>query len=348
MVNPLLALLIGISLIALLWILFRPERGIVWVWKRALDTNQRVLIEDALKHLYDFEYKQIPCTLQSLSGALSIGGDRVAKLVQRLETMGLVQSHGQGLELTDEGRSYALKIIRLHRLWERYLADETGVPEMEWHARAEKQEHLLTISEGNALAAKMGNPRYDPHGDPIPTPSGELPPHRGISLRDLPKGEFAEIVHMEDEPETVYAQLIAQGLHPGMRVQMLEIDPDRIHLAVDGDEEIYLAPVIASNVTVVPLVEEEPAPEVSGIPLTELAPGEKGRVLRISKACRGMQRRRLMDLGVLPGTIISVEMKSTAGDPVAYGIRGATIALRKEQTDLIYVERIDETTGASE
>ncbi len=345
MANPLVALIIGGTIVAIFFLLFRPRRGLYWKWQRVRHNTERVLIEDALKHLYDCEYKKIPCTLQSLSGALSISGEKAARLMHRLEVMGLAKSQGNRLELTDPGRSYALKIIRLHRLWERYLADETGVPEQEWHAQAEAQEHFLTESEGEALAAQMGNPRYDPHGDPIPTESGEIPPHRGIPLQDLPRGEIAEIVHIEDEPEAVYAQLIAQGLHPGMNVQVVDAAPERIHLIADGDEEVYLAPIVAANVTVVPLTEAKPEGEPGGVPLTQLQPGEWGKVVWISRACRGMQRRRLMDLGILPGTFIYVEMKSAAGDPVAYNIRGATIALRKEQTDQIFVERVKEPEG---
>ena len=68
-----------------------------------------------------------------------------------------MQSHGEGFELTNEGRSYALRMIRVHRLWERYLADETGLAETEWHRRAEKLEHNMTEQEAEALAASAGH-----------------------------------------------------------------------------------------------------------------------------------------------------------------------------------------------
>ncbi len=337
MANPLISLTIGVMILLAGWLLFRPNRGYFWQWRQAFRNTERVLIEDALKHLYDCEYKNIPCTLQSISGALSVSGDRVAELLERLEMLGLVVSQGQLLELTDDGRSYALRIIRVHRLWERYLADKTGLSEMDWHAEAEKIEHRMTAQEANALAAKMGNPRFDPHGDPIPTASGDIPPPRGIPLTDLPDSEFAEIIHIEDEPAAIYAQLVAQGLHPGMQVQMLDVAPERIQIAADGNE-VFLAPIFAANVTVQPLPEEQTV-EVSGEPLSNLTPGEDATVVAISRACRGLQRRRLMDLGILPGAKVSSEMRSASGDPTAYKIRGATIALRKIQSDLIYVQK---------
>jgi DtxR family Mn-dependent transcriptional regulator len=74
--------------------------------------------------------------------------------------------------------------------------------------------------------------------------------------------------------------------------------------------------------------------------LADLAPGEVGRVLDLSPACRGPQRRRLLDLGVVKGTEITAEMVSAAGDPVAYLIRGALIALRRGQAEWVLVERV--------
>lgn len=320
-----------------------PKIGLFWKWRRGRRANVRVFMEDALKHLYDQEYKELKCTLQSTAGALSITTDEAAKLLARLESLKLLASHDEGFLLNTEGRSYALRIIRIHRLWERYLADETGLSATEWHREAEKQEHILTGADADKLAAKMGDPVYDPHGDPIPTTSGKLPPKKGKPLTDLAEGEFGSIIHLEDEPSTIFAQLAAEGLNPGMQIRVLEKTSKRIHFIADG-EEIVLAPVVAANITIVPLPKEE----VTDGPydsLTSLNIGEAGKVTRISRACRGQQRRRLMDLGVLPGTIITAKMRSAGGDPTAYDIRGATIGLRNEQAEMIHIRRIEETVS---
>ncbi len=337
MVNPLITLLIAFSFLGIIFLIFRPNKGYFWLWRRAMQNTERVLIEDALKHLYDCEYKQLPCTLQSLSGGLSISAAQTIKLLTRLEAMDLVKSQGKTLQLTDSGRSYALRIIRIHRVWERYLADETGLTAPEWHADAEQREHKMTLGEANALAAQLGNPLYDPHGDPIPTARGELPPSQGIPMTDLKKGQVAEIVHIEDEPEEIFAQLVAEGLDVGMKIHILDSSPERIRFALDGDEQ-SLAPVFAANVTVLPLNVKQ-FEEPSYPTLSQLKPGESGQVIGISRACRGLQRRRLMDLGVIQGTKIKAEMSSAAGDPIAYEIRGATIALRKQQADLVFIEK---------
>lgn len=335
--NPTLPLLIVVGLGVLAYFTFRPEKGLLRKWQRVLKDSERILIEDALKHLYDYEYNNLPVTLQSISGALSISGDRVVRLLSRLESLKLVEHQKEGFVLTPQGRSYALRVIRIHRIWEKYLADETGIPPQEWHLEAEKMEHRLTLQEANRLAERMGNPTFDPHGDPIPTSSGEIAPVRGIPLTELGSGEFAEIVHIEDEPEVVYAQLLAQGLYPGMKIQMLENSHHRITCAAFGNEMI-LAPLVAANVTVQPLKAKDFL-ERNYETLTQLPVGKTAKVVGISRFCSGLQRERLMDLGIIKGAVIKAEMSSASGDPVAYRIRGAVIALRKEQTNMIYIEK---------
>ena len=339
---PLLALLLGGAAIALAVVLFWPERGLAGRWLRGAAARDRVEVEDALKHLWDGEYRRQPSTLQSLAGALGLGGRRVAELVTRLERLGLVELDGTALRLSAAGRRDALRVVRIHRLWERYLADETGLGAEHWHARAERLEHRTSAARAEQLDARLGFPRFDPHGDPIPTAHGELPPHQGVPLTRLEPGEIGEIVHVEDEPEAVYAQLAAAGLAPGVRVRALESSPSRIRLAADA-EEVVLAPIVAAHVTVAPLAGAEPAePAAATRPLCALAPGESARVVGLAAACRGPQRRRLLDLGVVPGTLVAHELTGPSGDPVAYRIRGALIALRREQAEHVRVARAGE------
>lgn len=331
-----IALFVFSILTALVFLFFAPRHGLLTRWKRTTRRMQRVLIEDALKHLYDCEFKKIPCTVQSLAGSLVISTDEAAKLITRLADMGLLLMRNGDIKLTSDGRSYALRVIRVHRLWEKFLADETSVPETEWHASAEFQEHKLTPDKAEELAAKIGNPNFDPHGDPIPSPTGEMPPTKGFSILTMKSGEFAQITHIEDEPEAVFAQLVAQGLYVGMQVMMIEHSNERVRIAADG-EEIILTPLFANNITVAPVAEEERITTPMHT-LSSLRLGEKATVLGISKACRGQQRRRLMDLGVVPGTKISVEMTSATGDPTAYNIRGALVALRHQHAQQIFIQ----------
>jgi len=337
MIDPAKALLGASLLIAIAAICFWPKIGFIWQWQKSRRNTRKVLIEDALKHLHHQRYKGKPVSLESLSGALEISRDHAAAVLARLEKHSLIKSQQNEFELTEEGRLSALRIIRVHRLWERYFADETGLAETQWHPEAEKREHITSPAEAEALARQMGNPFHDPHGDPIPTSNGELPPHKGKPLTDLPIGELARLIHLEDEPEALYAELVAQGLYPGMQIRVVSKSSERIHFIADG-EETRLAPVVAANVTVLPLPHEQQM-EGPFESLTALKTGEAGLVLGISKACRGQQRRRLMDLGIIPGTVITAEFKSASANPTAYNIRGALIALRKDQANMVHIRR---------
>lgn len=339
MYNPLFAMIIVSSVIAVLIIFFTPGKGLISKWKRNKSITKRVMVEDALKQLYENDYKQLNNNLAAFARSLTISEDEALNLIDHLIVLKLVRWRRDAPRLTAQGEAYALKIIRVHRLWERYLADETSVKEIDWHPEAERIEHNISEEEADELAAKLGNPLFDPHGDPIPTASGDLPEHKGIPLTQLEEGSIGIIIHMEDEPPAVYAQLIAEGLQIGTRIKIVEKTENRIRFIADGNE-CLLAPVLAVNLTIEEIFEDELI-EGEFRSLSSLKMGETGKVAGISQSCRGRQRRRLMDFGIVPGAEITAELESLGGDPVAYRIRGTSIALRKQQSDHIIIEEID-------
>jgi DtxR family Mn-dependent transcriptional regulator len=313
-----------------------PRHGIVARMTRASRLTERVLLEDALKHVYTCESIGRVCTIESLAGQLEISTGRAAALLSRLAESDLVRSAESGPALTDLGRESALRLVRTHRLWERYLADRTGVPAGEWHAQAEHMEHALTPEQADELASRLGHPAWDPHGDPIPTTTGELPDVERVTLAGVEPGRTVEIVHLEDEPREIYDALLADGFGLGSRLDVVARSDRTVRVRARG-QEWPLAGVVARNVSVRVLPEGETADEHVDT-LLDLRPGEIGRVVDISPACQGSQRRRLLDLGVVKGTEIAPELVSAAGDPVAYRIRGALIALRREQAEWIRIE----------
>ena len=338
MPDPLLSLLIGSAILCASMLLFWPNGGLLGYLQRNQRHSARILREDALKHIHKTERHNQPASLESLAGALQISTSQVFTLLQDLQEQKLIEMQGEAFRLTPEGREYALHIIRAHRLWERYLAEETGFEEAQWHDLADRYEHSLTPAEVDALSAQLGNPTHDPHGDPIPTADGEMVLHGGQPLPGMPLDVPLRIVHMEDEPETIYAQLVAEGLYPGMPVRILENTPQRVRFWANGNEHI-LAPILACSISVVPMPENAPPPEKSSVgePLHSLKMGQQGQVVELSPRLRGVERRRMMDLGILPGTQIRAEFSNPGNDPVAYRIRGALIALRKEQAELIRI-----------
>ena len=320
---------------------FWPERGLLWRWQKLRRLSLRVRMEDALKHIYKRGLRGQTATIESIAGTLNITVSETTILLTQMSERELIQSQEGRIDLTAAGTEAALHIIRAHRLWERYLADATGFEEAAWHGQAEHYEHALTAVEVAALDARLGHPTHDPHGDPIPSATGGLVHHGGQPLPSMPIDTPLRIVHLEDEPDVVFAQLMAEGLAPGQTVRIIEKIPQRIRFWA-GNDEHRLAPVVAGNISVVEISETNGVPVLSGERLTALRTGESAQVVGISPACRGLERRRFFDLGILPGTQVSSEMVSPGGDPTAYRIRGALIALRREQADLIHITRATE------
>jgi DtxR family Mn-dependent transcriptional regulator len=257
-------------------------------------------------------------------------------LLMMMQKMGLLHLQEGQIALTVAGQTAALQIIRAHRLWEHYLAQETGFAELDWHDQAEQHEHRLTPAQADTLAAQLNYPSHDPHGDPIPTATGHVVAHGGQPLTAMPLGVPVRIVHLEDEPEVIYAQLVAEDLQLGMIIRITEVTPEFVRFQGNGAEHV-LAPIVATNISVKPVKQVIKTDMPQAQQLSDLKPGETAEVLGISSASRGAARRRFLDLGILPGTQITAEFRSPSNDPMAYRIRDALIALRREQADMIQV-----------
>jgi DtxR family Mn-dependent transcriptional regulator len=337
-------LLIFLGLVILLGAIFWPRAGVIARLSRLKLLSERVRVEDALKHLYDCETRGVPGTLEGLAGVLETSRGKALRILERAEVLELVVPAHDGFTLTESGRAYALRVLRTHRLLERFLADRTGTRPAEWHLQAERREHQLSPDETERLARRMGHPLYDPHGDPIPTASGQVPDVRGTPFSYVTPGTTVRVTHLEDEPVEAFQRLLDQGFTLEMVLKVVEVTPELIRYQVDGHERT-LARALAGNVTVESIADPG-ALDPGVITLDQLTIDEAGAVVGISPACRGPQRRRLLDLGVVPGTEIRAVMHSAAGDPIAYDIRGALIALRREQAAWIRVRRASSAVAA--
>lgn len=323
---------------------FWPEVGLRARFVHGRELARRAMREDALKHMYKRESREELATMESLAGVLQVSTSEVASVLEELEALGLIVREADVYHLTQEGCEAALFVIRAHRLWERFLAERTGHGELDWHRQAEWVEHQISPESVEALDRHLGRPTYDPHGDPIPSQEGEYVPLGGSRLTQARLHVPLRIVHIEDEPEVIYAQLLAQGLHPGMVVRLTERSAERLRFWGGGDEHV-LAPLVAANIQVEEQEAEEAGTHPEALRLSSLGIGEKARILELSPRIRGLERRRLMDLGFLPGTALEVELESPQGDPKAYRVREALIALRAEQAKQIYVEHLTKEEG---
>ncbi|MCB2221192.1 MAG: metal-dependent transcriptional regulator [Bacteroidetes bacterium] len=336
-IQPGAMLIIGLLLMLLMFWIFWPKRGLLALLSKLKINNQRVHLEDALKFLFDCEYKNTICNVNSIAGNLNINMEQASRLVERLISMGLITMNDEAIRLTDTGRSNSLRVIRVHRVWEKYLADETSMAPADWHNEADRLEHFVTVEDTEKLAAQMGHPVYDPHGDPIPTIDGELPSPKGKPLNQMKAGESGVIIHIEDEPKYIYEQLVVQGLYPGMQVYVIHVIENKITFAANGEEYTF-TPLFAAHLTVELLSDKAPEKQKHDL-LSSLSMGEEAEIAGISPHCRGQQRRRLMDLGIVPGSLIAAEIKSASGDPVGYRVMGTTIGIRKQQAEQIFIHR---------
>jgi DtxR family Mn-dependent transcriptional regulator len=334
---PATNLLVFALLLAAAFVIIAPRFG-VWSGLRQRRDAERIRLEDTLKHLCDHELRGDSATLSSVTDGLRIPSSKALSLVERMQRSRLVTVVDGRILLTEEGRKYALQVIRAHRLWERYLADETSVDPVRWHQKAEQVEHSITSEQMEELSRRLGNPRYDPHGDPIPTPDGELPQDEIAPLTTLRVGDSARVAHIEDEPDAVYAQLLAEGFYVGMEMRIEAKSEERIIVQSEGGRKVVLAPIVAGNVSIQKMSAQE-AETLEGVhdTLANLKAGESAEVRRISPACRGLERRRLMDLGILPGTRIEYGREGMTGGLTAYRLRDTVVALRREQASMITI-----------
>ncbi len=340
MYSPINALLIFLSVSAALHLFFRPLKGWFWIIKNNTKQQGKTIMEDILKQLYHYENSGREATIINLTNALDFNNNLVLDVVNKMTINELISFKGETLKLTNTGRDYSLKIVRVHRLWEKYLAEKTGFDKAEWHDRAEVMEHQLNEEETDLLATQLGNPVYDPHGDPIPTTSGKIAEVKGEPLSKLSVNSVGKIIHIEDEPEVIYKQILAENIHIGAQVRIVENNRERIIFYSEG-EEFKLAPIVAANLTVA-LLEKDVPVEENRVRLSSLLEGETATIVGISKESRGEGRRRLLDLGFVRGSQISVDLISPLRNPTAYLIKGTSIALRKDQALKILIKKNDE------
>lgn len=307
------------------------------IYNRKKYDLQKSQIEDALKHIYDSENRKTDCTSVSLSGSLSISKEKSAKLVDSLLEKNLINSTGNKISLTENGRKYAIQVVRIHRLWEKYLAEKTSIDEDDWHNIAEKNEHKTSVEDANKIAAQLGNPFLDPHGDPIPNEDGEIIHQETFQLSEIKENSYVKIVHIEDEPIEMYKKLSQKSLFVDSVIKVKSNLNDKIIAEING-KEIQLSLSEANNVNVIYLKNVTEL-EKNIIPLSSLKIDETATIKYLSNRLRGQQRRRLLDFGIVPNTEITARMKSLNDDPTAYEVRNTLIALRKNQADLIFVKR---------
>jgi len=183
-------------------------------------------IEDYAKAIYALELRGGSVSTNALAERLGVTPASASGMVKRLTEMGLVEHEPyHGVSLTEGGRRVALEVIRHHRLLELYLVESLGVPWDRVHEEAEVLEHVLSEQLEELIAAKLGNPTRDPHGDPIPTRELTIEEGPTQSLQTLAAGDRGTFARVSDADPDMLRFLAERGIAPGEEFEVIDKQP---------------------------------------------------------------------------------------------------------------------------
>ena len=200
-----------------------------------------VAVQDYAKAIYTLEARSGSASTSELAALLDVQPGSVSGMLHKLTSLGLVEHEPyRGVRLTERGRLVALEVIRHHRLLELFLVESLGMPWDEVHAEAEVLEHALSEDLEDLIAAKLGNPTVDPHGDPIPSRELKLPEAETRCLYELEPGEEATFVRVSDADPAMLRFLTERGIAPGARLEVIERQPFDGPLYVRVGDDVHV------------------------------------------------------------------------------------------------------------
>jgi DtxR family Mn-dependent transcriptional regulator len=183
-------------------------------------------VEDYAKAIYALQRGDGAVSTTALAERLGVTAASASGMVRKLDEHGLVTHVPyRGVRLTAEGTRLALEVLRHHRLLELYLAESLGVPWDRVHEEAEVLEHVLSEDLEALIAAKLGNPTHDPHGDPIPSADLQMPEEPTESLAALEPGACGTFVRVSDSDPEMLRYLAERNIAPGADVRVEDKQP---------------------------------------------------------------------------------------------------------------------------
>ncbi len=208
-------------------------------------------VQDYVKVIYKFQESGLVSTTE-ISKELNVSGASVTGMLKRLSTMGLVvYSSYKGVKLSDAGIKVALEIIRFHRLLETYLKEMLGFSLDKVHEEACRLEHFISSEFIEKITAQLGDPKFDPHGHPIPSIDGEFPDINEILLINAENKSEYTISRLSDDDPKLLNYLEKSNLVPNTKIMAIENEPLNgiITIMLNGNEKV-LGYNIASNIYV--------------------------------------------------------------------------------------------------
>jgi DtxR family Mn-dependent transcriptional regulator len=184
-------------------------------------------VEDYTKAIYALQTQRGgTVNTNAIAERLRVTPASASNMAKKLSELGLVEHLPyRGVKLTQAGERVALEVLRHHRLLELYLAETLDVPWDRVHDEAEVLEHVLSEELEELIAAKLGNPTHDPHGDPIPTRELSIDEGDTRSMQSLEPGVNGRFVRISDSDPEMLRYLGEKGIAPGDDFEILDKQP---------------------------------------------------------------------------------------------------------------------------
>src|SRR5436190_8378227 len=214
---------------------------------RAVEVAATEAIEDYVKAIYSLQHGgDDAVSTSALAERLGVTPGSASGMVKKLAGIGLVDHVPyRGVALTPVGRRLALEVLRHHRLLELYLNEAFGMPWDQVHAEAEVLEHVISEELEELIAAKLGDPTVDPHGDPIPGRDGSIDEPETRSLSDLAIGDGGLFIRVSDSDPEMLRYLAERGILPGQELEVTGRQPFEgpIYVRIAGAEHVLGGPL---------------------------------------------------------------------------------------------------------
>jgi ABC-type Mn2+/Zn2+ transport system permease subunit/Mn-dependent DtxR family transcriptional regulator len=227
-------------------VVFSPSKGLLFRYLNKRKIRHQIMKEDVLKAMVRL-HEDRDMTRPSLQARLDMSGFVLNKILRELEQANYIRQTKNELELTRQGTQLAYELIRKHRLWETFLVDRLGMKSDEIHMEAERLEHVLTDQIVDEVEQKLGYPKTDPHGSPIPQKAASY----SQLLESLSEGEQAMVTTQQDEEYTAL-HLWKKGITPNTPFKLIKKETNHFVLEVE-DKEIIIEQNLADQIKVVKL-----------------------------------------------------------------------------------------------
>lgn len=210
--------------------------------------------ENYLKAIYHLQRRHTKVKTKDIADRLDVSQPSVSSMLQSLSSEGLVEHKPyKGTRLTDAGERAALMVIRKHRLIEMFLVETLGYSWDEVHDEAEQLEHSVSDDLAQRIDDFLGNPQFDPHGDPIPTADGQVFHRDSMPLAEAEPAARVRITRVLDQQPDVLRHLTKLGLTPNAEIEVVEVLPfdGQMTLRV-SDSQATISRTLASRLLVTP------------------------------------------------------------------------------------------------